>query len=737
MTSPAALNDCPENLAASSSQRLIPPPLPTRPYQPKNDYWLKSSTSELDLQQPDSHIDSVRGTNPGTWSHLSPALPSSGRRLAELAAVRVSESDSDTPRLDLGVGSSSRAIDQFVPTQTLRPLPAISKDQYNMLHQLGSNEPTILDLEPLEIARQLTIRKMKLFCSILPEELLSSQWMRNEGSHAPNIKEMARFSNSIDNLVFQTILQHTDINKSAAFIEQWIKIAHYCLELHNYDGHMDIVCSLGRSITRRRKTWGVLPRNSRQLLRQMQEIVDPAENSKVRRARLGKLRPPCLPFLGMYLADLRLIDADNPSKKQESLSGSDTFNVNGINIINFDKHTGTAKIVGEIQRFQKPYDLTEVTEIQDWLSAEIRRCDGAIDTMAAANGSSEEVNKVEVAANFNRGVYNSVDEDSGIGSGLSTASVQSSISSPADLVSLATPEWARLLLNDEGLGRLYPIAISKVGPSRFPRNLARFLKNYSRNLEAEASNEVQIRAVHFARHSANRAAVEVTKALMSDHDAATKWKFALDLTLLGQIDQWLELQDTVGKNDDANCMAEAEHDDERLPGNMQTSPEHADDDEPRFQNFEEVKEFMISAGAFTTLRQELQSWLKVGEMEVEVEEAEYSSEGNSIDGLERAIDMARMEELAEPSEAVIHSGQSEERTTITIHMTPHEISISTDITSITPKILSFTMSQSSIRISIVVPGRWLSVLWLRLEASLSPPMDGYERLFYTCVSLSF
>jgi hypothetical protein len=42
-------------------------------------------------------------------------------------------------------------------------------------------------------------------------------------------------------------------------------------------------------------------------------------------------------------------------------------------VINFDKHTRTAKIIGELQRFQIPYRLAEVPELQEWIQAQIVR----------------------------------------------------------------------------------------------------------------------------------------------------------------------------------------------------------------------------------------------------------------------------------------------------------------------------------------------------------------------------
>ncbi|KHN99241.1 Ras guanine nucleotide exchange factor [Metarhizium album ARSEF 1941] len=307
---------------------------------------------------------------------LISVLSSAGRRLLELAK-KVSGQGSLVPRLVSSMGKTNTSIAQYVPADAPLPHPAISKGQQHLLtaFRTGGNGPTLLDLDPLELARQLTIKQMSIFCSILPEELLSSQWMKKGGVDAPNVKAMSALSTDLSNLVAETILQHSEIKKRAAIIKQWIKIAYQCLELHNYDGLMAIICTLNSStISRLRKTWDAVSSKRKDMLRLLQGIVEPAQNNKVLRTRLHDHVPPCLPFLGMYLTDLTFVDIGNPATKQMSLgTDGDEDGSGGLTVVNFDKHTRTAKIIGDLQRFQIPYRLMEVREMQEWITAQIRR----------------------------------------------------------------------------------------------------------------------------------------------------------------------------------------------------------------------------------------------------------------------------------------------------------------------------------------------------------------------------
>lgn len=306
---------------------------------------------------------------------LASVIPSAGRRLLELAQ-RVSKQGSLVPRHVSSIGKANTPPGPYMPDAPV-PSPNISKSQLSSLlsWKAGGASPTVLDFDPVELARQLTIKQMSIFSSIQPEELLASQWMKNGGADAPNVKAMTALSTDLSNLVAETILHYSEVKKRAAVIKQWIKIAHQCYELHNYDGLMAIICSLNSStISRLRKTWDAISHKRRDMLQTLQAVVEPSQNNKVLRGRLHDHVPPCLPFLGMYLTDLTFVDIGNAATKQLHGFGSEGEDEsNGFAVVNFDKHTRTAKIIGELQRFQIPYRLQEVPEMQDWMGTQVGR----------------------------------------------------------------------------------------------------------------------------------------------------------------------------------------------------------------------------------------------------------------------------------------------------------------------------------------------------------------------------
>ena len=322
--------------------------------------------------RPDTDMEAVALIQNFAEHTLSCVLPSAGSRLLALAERVKSSDGSLVPRLVSSMTKTNGAS-QYAPADTTLPSPVITKTQIHAVNtwKQGGSSPSVLDFDPLEIARQLTLKQMNLFCAIMPEELLGSQWMKKCGAGSPNVKAMTALSTDLSNLVADSILQHNEVKKRAAVIKQWIKIAQQCLELHNYDSLMAIICSLNSStISRLRKTWEFVSPRRREILKTLQAIVEPSNNNKVLRGRLHDHIPPCLPFLGMFLTDLTFVDIGNPPTKQLSHNGSEET---GLTVVNFDKHLRTSKIISELQRFQIPYRLSEIPELQDWIQGQVQR----------------------------------------------------------------------------------------------------------------------------------------------------------------------------------------------------------------------------------------------------------------------------------------------------------------------------------------------------------------------------
>ncbi|KAK9489216.1 ras guanine nucleotide exchange factor domain-containing protein [Lipomyces doorenjongii] len=229
-------------------------------------------------------------------------------------------------------------------------------------------------IKPLEFARQLTLIDFQLYSRILSLECLYRAWPGNVRStnsnrislspdirHNKNIKAFIMHSNTLTTWTVHTVLAQTDIRSRVRMIEHLIAVADSCRALKNFSSLAAIVSALYSSpIYRLKKTWGALRHSSIVILASLERLMNSAHNFREYRATLHMLSPPCVPFLGVYLADLTFIMEGNPDMLLRE--------INDVPVINFAKRTKVADIIREIKRFQDvQYSIKLVPELQNMI----------------------------------------------------------------------------------------------------------------------------------------------------------------------------------------------------------------------------------------------------------------------------------------------------------------------------------------------------------------------------------
>jgi RasGEF domain/RasGEF N-terminal motif len=338
--------------------------------------WLESHwRHETDSEALDIIVAFAQGPLTATFTQ-------SGKRLEELAS-KVSISHGPlVPRQISSMGKTPSAP-SFIMADSPIPPPIMSKSLLSSLRTaaiLGSG-PSITEFDALELARQFTIKESKIFCAVLPEELVGQEFRSDKRqSAAINVKALSSLSSIMTAWVADSIMdESTDAKRRATIIKHWIKVCSKCMSLNNYSTMYNIFCALeSTSIQRLNKTWPLLSAKYKETMDSLRHLTDVARNHAVYRSELRQRVPPCLPFMGLYLTDLTFVDEGNLDTRPipDAPDGSTP-------LINFDKHIKTARIISDIQRFQIPYRLQEVPEIQSWIENQLARVKnaGSLDSM--------------------------------------------------------------------------------------------------------------------------------------------------------------------------------------------------------------------------------------------------------------------------------------------------------------------------------------------------------------------
>ncbi|KAF8606787.1 ras GEF [Ceratobasidium sp. AG-I] len=290
------------------------------------------------------------------------------QRVVDLLTQREPSSTKDSGAGGLVIGTS-RPMVRVRSAERIRikgqpnvsaPTPVLSKSLFALLKSSSFGSINIVDFDALELARQFTIMESKLYCQILPEEVLDVGGGAG-GVRGESVRAMSTLSTAITGWVTEVILDEHDTKKRTGLLKFFIKIADQCDLLNNFSTLRSILAALDSStISRLSKTWMGLSAKNKARVENLRKLTDHTRNHYEYRARLRGVHGPGVPFLGLYLTDVTFCREGNPDKRVSPYDSSRT-------LLNFDKYRRLAAIAEDVKRFQLHYNLMEVPEVQKYL----------------------------------------------------------------------------------------------------------------------------------------------------------------------------------------------------------------------------------------------------------------------------------------------------------------------------------------------------------------------------------
>ncbi|KAI8812363.1 ras guanine nucleotide exchange factor domain-containing protein [Cladochytrium replicatum] len=216
----------------------------------------------------------------------------------------------------------------------------------------------LIELDPLELARQLTLIEFELFTSIKAREFLDLAWMKDDkDTRAPNIMKMTRWFNHVVHWLISEIVSMKDNWKQrASMIEKVIMLGYHLEKLNNFNGVKEVLAAMqSSSIFRLKKTKEAVGTKFLKVHDQLIKVTSSELNFKNLRAKVHAADPPLIPFPGVYQGDLVFLDTCSKNKLEGGL-------------INFHKFQKISSYILELQTYQQtPYSLEPVTEIQEYI----------------------------------------------------------------------------------------------------------------------------------------------------------------------------------------------------------------------------------------------------------------------------------------------------------------------------------------------------------------------------------
>ena len=220
----------------------------------------------------------------------------------------------------------------------------------------------IEQVEPKEMARQLTLMEHSLLRAIEAKEYMKQAWVkRGKERNAPHLLALIEFFNHVSGVIVKAVLDPPGceggsedegeasgsdadtVTRRARMIEYFVAMASEFVALNNFNGIMEVLSALhSASISRLKRTWAAVDPKVIAEFESISAIMSTTSNFGRYRTLLKGAPPPSVPYIGLFLTDLTFADDGNTDTVDETM-------------INLEKARMVYRIVSELSGYYAGY----------------------------------------------------------------------------------------------------------------------------------------------------------------------------------------------------------------------------------------------------------------------------------------------------------------------------------------------------------------------------------------------
>jgi len=266
--------------------------------------------------------------------------------------------------LELGASSTGKLHYTFLMEFPSKEV----KDLYPKSHaekSVGSKDSfEFVHLDPLEMARQLTLIEQSFIARLSTQELVGVE----KDPKPKNLQEMIDWSNKLAKWVASEIVLNANAKKRLSVVKQFILLLNHLRKLKNFNSMSSITMGLEhRSVSRLKGTWETLPKKYKQMREECFQLISVSSNFKALRD-CEHLDPPLIPYFPLILKDATVIEITNDTHLKDS------------KLINFVKMRMLYEQQKRVRRVQDhAYHFLPIISIQNWLRRAVVLSDEELD----------------------------------------------------------------------------------------------------------------------------------------------------------------------------------------------------------------------------------------------------------------------------------------------------------------------------------------------------------------------
>ena len=200
-------------------------------------------------------------------------------------------------------------------------------------------ELKLSDINPLELARQLTIEDFDQYSLLPVDEMMKRAVDAKRNLHLsaeskdpffPNVSTIIGHSNVVSSWAVRTILSSRDPKQRANIVKYFIQTAWEARQLNNFTAMANLLSAINSApVARLKRTFEFLSQKYLDMKAAMDKILDSGKNFRNYKEMLRAINPPTVPFIGEWLSYPIPIPLLSPILQSPSLANNHSHQASG------------------------------------------------------------------------------------------------------------------------------------------------------------------------------------------------------------------------------------------------------------------------------------------------------------------------------------------------------------------------------------------------------------------------
>jgi len=202
---------------------------------------------------------------------------------------------------------------------------------------------TFMAFEDEEVAEQISRLDWALYKLIEPNEFEDQSWNKRKNEvYGKNLTAFMNRVNAISHWAATALILPEKLVMRQEVLKKLVGVAKALRDQNNFSSLVGVLTGLNMAAAQRLKLTLETHGKITSVLKSLNQFQDPSKSFGILRSAMTEIEDECIPFIGIYLGDLVLMDDGNP----------DRVTLQNVELINLPKYRMMSQTVSSVLHYK-------------------------------------------------------------------------------------------------------------------------------------------------------------------------------------------------------------------------------------------------------------------------------------------------------------------------------------------------------------------------------------------------